>query len=51
LARQPLYALPAWVARRVPEHLGLTAEQTQLLNDDRFGRALDHLVEPTAPRC
>jgi hypothetical protein len=23
LARQPLYALPAWVARQVPEHLGL----------------------------
>jgi transposase len=43
LARQPLYALPAWIARRVPEHLGLTPEQTQLLNDDRFGRALDHL--------
>jgi transposase len=43
LARQPLYALPSWVARRVPEHLGLTAEQLSLLNDDRLGRALDHL--------
>lgn len=43
LARQPLYALPAWAQRRVPEHLGLTPQQTQLLNDDRFGRALDHL--------
>jgi transposase len=43
LARQPLYALPAWVARRVPEHLDLRADQLPLLNDDRIGRALDHL--------
>ena len=43
LARQPLYALPAWAARHVPEHLGLSAGQAALLNDDRTGRALDHL--------
>jgi transposase len=43
LARQPLYAIPAWVARRVPEHLGLQPDQVALLNDDRIGRALDHL--------
>ena len=43
LARQPLYALPAWAARRVPEHLGLQRDQRALLNDDRLGRALDHL--------
>ena len=43
LARQPLYALPAWAARRAPEHLGLQADQLALLNDDRIGRALDHL--------
>jgi transposase len=43
LARQPLYAIPAWVARRVPEHLGLQPDQVALLNDDRLGRALDHL--------
>jgi len=43
LARQPLYAIPAWVARRVPEHLGLRPDQLGLLNDDRIGRALDHL--------
>ena len=42
LARQPLYALPAWVARRVPEHLGLAPEQLAALNDDRLGKALDH---------
>jgi transposase len=43
LARQPLYALAAWAARRVPEHLDLQPGQADLLNDDRFGRALDHL--------
>jgi transposase len=43
LARQPLYALPAWAGRRVSEHLGLKPEDLLLLNDDRFGRALDHL--------
>jgi transposase len=43
LARQPLYAIPAWVARRVPEQLGMQPGQTGLLNDDRIGRALDHL--------
>ena len=43
LARQPLYAIPGWVARRVPEHLGLQPDQVPLLNDDRIGRALDHL--------
>jgi transposase len=44
LARQPLYAIPRWAARRVPEHLGLLPEQVALLNDDRIGRALDHLA-------
>jgi transposase len=43
LARQPLYALSAWVARRVPEHLGLPPGGAALLNDDRIGGALDHL--------
>jgi transposase len=43
LARQPLYAMAAWAARRVPEHLGLLPGQAAHLNDDRLGRALDHL--------
>jgi transposase len=43
LARAPLYALAAWTARHVPEHLGLSPAQLALLNDDRTGRALDHL--------
>jgi transposase len=42
IARQPLYAVGEWVAQRVPEHLGLLAEQVQLINDDRIATALDH---------
>jgi transposase len=43
LSRRPLFAMAAWAKGFVPEHLGLLAEQLALLNDDRFGRALDHL--------
>jgi transposase len=43
LARRPLYALPAWLRRRVPMHLGLEPHQLDLLQDDRVGRALDRL--------
>lgn len=43
LARLPLYGLAAWAGTFVPEHLGLLPEQLPRLNDDRFGRALDHL--------
>lgn len=43
LARQPLYGISAWAASFVPEHLGLLPGQASLLNDDRAGRALDHL--------
>jgi transposase len=43
LSRRPLYGLPQWAARRVPEHLGLQPGQVGLLDDDRFGRALDRL--------
>jgi transposase len=50
LARVPLYALPAWAARRVPEHLGLPPGQLALLNDDRTGRALDHLYKADRAR-
>ena len=43
LARQPLYAVAAWAARRAGEHIGLPPGGAALLNDDRIGRALDHL--------
>src|SRR5215203_7047216 len=43
LSRQPLYALSSWASAFVPEHLGLRPGQAALLNDDRGGRAVDHL--------
>jgi len=43
LARQPLYAVAHWASRRVPEHIGLLPGHAGVLNDDRAGRALDHL--------
>jgi transposase len=43
LAREPLYAIGAWAASFVPEHLGLLPGQAVLLNDDCCGRALVHL--------
>jgi len=45
LARRPLYALPEWLARCVPEHLGLQPDQVDQLQDDRLGRALDRLYQ------
>jgi transposase len=43
LSRKPLYRIAAWASGFVPEHLGLRPEDLALLNDDRCGRALDHL--------
>jgi transposase len=45
LSHQPLYALPEWFARRVPEYLGLLPEHLAFLNDDRFARAVEFLFE------
>jgi transposase len=43
LCREPLYAMSSWAATFVPQHLGLLPGQAELLNDDRCGRAVDHL--------
>ena len=43
LGRQPLYGLCAWAADYDAARLGLAAEESRLLNDDRVGRALDEL--------
>ncbi len=43
LGREPLYGLRAWAADYDPALLGLHAGETELLNDDRVGRALDQL--------
>jgi len=44
-SREPLYAVPGWLGRRVVEHVGLREDQVSLMNDDRIGRALDRLYE------
>lgn len=45
LSRHPLYGVPEWVRRHVPERLGLEPGQIGLINDDRLGRVLDRLFE------
>lgn len=51
LSRQPLYAMSSWASTFVPQHLGLLPGQAALLNDDRCGRALDHLFVPIVAAC
>ena len=43
--REPLYGLGEWAARVRPGLLGLSADEVELLNDDRVGRALDQLFD------
>ena len=45
VSRLPLYAVPQWLARFVPEHFGLEEGQERLFNDDRIGRTLDLLFD------
>jgi len=45
LARAPLYGIGEWTRARVPELLGLSADELRLINDDRAGRALDSLFD------
>jgi transposase len=45
LSRHPLYELPEWAGRFVPELLGLEPGDMALLNDDRIGRCLDLLFQ------
>ncbi len=45
LAREPLYGLAEWAERLDPALLGLGAGESELLNDDRVGRALDQLFD------
>jgi transposase len=45
-SREPLYGVPEWVGKHVPEHFRLSSlQQASLMNDDRIGRALDRLYE------
>jgi len=43
LSRYPLYGVPEWTRKFVPEQLELQANQIRLINDDRLGRTLDKL--------
>ncbi len=44
--REPLYGIGEWARRFEPALLGLAcAEEVELLNDDRVGRALDQLFD------
>ncbi len=46
ISREPLYGVPGWISKHVPEHFRLSAtQQSSLMNDDRIGRALDRLYE------
>lgn len=45
VAREPLYGLAEWAERHDPGLLGLGAGESELLNDDRVGRALDRLFD------
>ena len=45
LERVPLYALQEWAQRLHPSVLGLAPDHVRRLNDDRLGRALDHLFD------
>ena len=45
VCRIPLYSMAEWVVSMLPAVLGLTADQTGAVNDDRIGRALDELFQ------
>ena len=45
LSRHPLYGVPGWARRFVPDELDLTADEVRLVNDDRLGRTLDKLFK------
>jgi len=45
VSRRPLYAIRDWMQDYVPDPFHLEKAEVNLLNDDRIGRALDHLYE------
>jgi transposase len=45
LSRHPLYGVPQWAARFVPEQLELGPKLLARLNDDRLGRTLDRFFQ------
>ncbi len=49
VSREPIYGVGEWAARHAHDLLGLGPQETQLLNDDRVGRALDKLFAADVP--
>jgi transposase len=45
LEREPLYGIGEWAGSFPPGLHGLSADEVELLNDDRVGRALDQLFD------
>jgi len=45
IGRDPLYELQEWALRIAPFAFGITADASAMLNDDRFGRALDKIYD------
>jgi len=45
IERHPLYQLSEWASRYDPKLIGLGANSTSILNDDRVGRSLDTLFK------
>lgn len=45
VSRRPIYALGEWAGMFDPALLGLSADDVELLNDDRVGRALSRLFD------
>jgi transposase len=45
VGREPLYGLGEWAARFDSALLGLPSDDTELINDDRVGRALERLFD------
>jgi transposase len=45
ISRGPLYSVPEWLQRHIPEQFGLDDGEAKAMNDDRIGRALDRLYQ------
>lgn len=45
VGREPIYGIKEWCEQYRPDLLGLNCKQMEALNDDRVGRALEHLFD------
>lgn len=49
VSREPMYAIPQWLARHAPDLFDLFQEDVSTLQDDRLGACLDRLFQSTTP--